>query len=41
MKIILADNFDRERPGPSDDVLIAENVSEIYVEKIVTALNAN
>jgi len=40
VKIILVDNFDRERPGLSDDVLIAESVSEHYVEKIVTALNA-
>ena len=41
MKIILVDNFDRERPGLSDEVLIAEGVSEHYVEKIVTALDAN
>lgn len=40
MKIVLVDNFDRERPGVSDDVLVAENVSEHYVETIVTALNA-
>lgn len=40
MKIILADNFDRERPGVSDDVLIAESVSEHYAETIVAALNA-
>lgn len=40
MKIILVDNFDRERPGLSDEVLIAESVSEHYVETIVTALNA-
>lgn len=41
MKIILVDNFDRQRPSASDDVLIAESVSEHYVEQIVSALNAN
>ena len=40
MKIICVDNFDRERPGLSDDVLIAESVPEHYVETIVWALNA-
>jgi hypothetical protein len=40
VKIICVDNFDRERPGLSDDVLIAECVSERYVETIVGALNA-
>lgn len=39
MKIICVDNFDRERPGLSDDVLIAESVSEHYAETIVAALN--
>lgn len=40
MKIIIVDNFDRARPGLSDDVLIAESVSEHYAETIATALNA-
>ena len=40
MKIILVDNFDRERPGLSDDVLIAESVSAHYAEQIAAALNA-
>ena len=39
MKIICVDNFDRERPGVSDDLLIAESVSEHYAETIVAALN--
>jgi hypothetical protein len=40
VKIISVDNFDRRRPGLSDDVLIAAGVSEDYVETIVAALNA-
>jgi len=40
VKIIRVDNFDRERLGLSDDVLIAESVSEHYVETMVWALNA-
>lgn len=40
MKIILVDNFNRARAGLSDEVLIAENVSEHYINTIVTALNA-
>jgi hypothetical protein len=39
VKIILVDNFDRKRPSASDDVRIADNVSEHYAEAIATALN--
>lgn len=38
MKIIRVDNLDRERPGASDDQLVAENVPEHYAEAIVAAL---
>ena len=40
MKIVLVDNFDREIPGRSDDVLVAESVPEHFVETIVAALDA-
>jgi len=41
MKIISVDNFDRERPGYSDDELIAEGISNTeFAEVMVQALNA-
>jgi len=39
VKVILVDHFNRERPGLSDDLLIAERVSEHFVETIVASLN--